>query len=42
MMGEMSQSLRERFEALKDFMDQCAKGPVCVAFSGGVDSSLFL
>lgn len=42
MMGEMSQSLRERFEALKDFMDQCAKGPVCVAFSGGVDSSLLL
>ncbi len=41
-MKEMSPSLRERFEALKAFMDQCARGPVCVAFSGGVDSSLLL
>lgn len=31
-----------RFEKLKSLMDQCGKQPVCVAFSGGVDSSLLL
>ena len=32
----------EKREALKQFMAEKAKAPVCVAFSGGVDSSLIL
>ena len=32
----------EKREALKHFMAEKAKAPVCVAFSGGVDSSLIL
>ena len=32
----------EKREALKQFMAENAIAPVCVAFSGGVDSSLIL
>lgn len=33
---------KNRVDKLKEFMKECGKTPVCLAFSGGVDSSLLL
>lgn len=40
--GLEEQKIREKEDRLAAVMDECGKGPVCLAFSGGVDSSLLL
>ena len=40
--GLEEQKIREKEAQLAAVMDEYGKGPVCLAFSGGVDSSLLL
>lgn len=40
--GLEEQKIREKEDRLAAVMDEYGKGPVCLAFSGGVDSSLLL